>query len=181
MSAELDVLLEVTRRLDGAGFPYMLTGSMALSYYGRPRMTRDLDLVVEVSPADADRLADALGDDFYLDRDAVADAVASRGIFNAIHSEHVVKVDFVVRKETEYRRLEFARRRRVQIDDAGIFVVAPEDLIVSKLAWARESGSAMQLADVRNLLSAVADLDTAYLEHWVGRLGLGDLYAEVRR
>jgi hypothetical protein len=42
MIHELDVLRIVGERLDRAGVPFMLTGSFALSYYGRPRMTRDL-------------------------------------------------------------------------------------------------------------------------------------------
>jgi hypothetical protein len=62
----------VTRRLDAAGIPYMVTGSMALNYYAVPRMTRDIDLVAELAVADADRLGDILGDDFYLERERSA-------------------------------------------------------------------------------------------------------------
>ena len=42
MSAELEVLQDVVARLEGAGIAYMLTGSIALSYYAQPRMTRDI-------------------------------------------------------------------------------------------------------------------------------------------
>jgi hypothetical protein len=57
--------------------------------------------------------------------------------------------------------------------------VGPEDLIISKLDWARDSRSEVQLADVRNLVRSVADLDRQYLEGWIGRLGLGALYREA--
>lgn len=156
VAEELDVLKSVARRLDEAQIPYMITGSMAANYYAVPRMTRDIDVVVDLSPADADRVC-GLFEDFYLEPDAVRTAIAERTMFNAIHTESVVKVDFVMRKDTEYRREELQRRRRVTIDDDAIFIVAPEDLIISKLDWARETRSPIQLADVRNLLGTVPD------------------------
>jgi hypothetical protein len=176
---ELEVLKIVTGRLESARIPYMVTRSMAANYYAVPRMTRDIDLVVELSAADADRLCALFERDFCIDRDAVRDAIAERKTFNAIHAALVVKVDFVVRKDSEYRREEFRRRRRVTVNDIAIFVVAPEDLIISKLEWARDSRSEVQLADVRNLLAAGLDLDREYLAQWVSRLGLDALYREV--
>lgn len=178
MTEELEVLTIVTGRLESARFPYMVTGSIAANYYAVPRMTRDIDLVVELSAGDADRLCALFEGDFYVDRAAVRGAIAERGTFNLIHHEHVIKVDFVVRKDSEYRREEFRRRRRVTVDDVVIFIVAPEDLIISKLDWARDTRSAVQLTDVRNLL-ATADLDLQYLTRWVARLGLDALYREV--
>ena len=169
----------VAERLRGAGIAYMVTGSIAMNHYAVPRMTRDIDLVAELSTADADRVCDLFDDDFYIDRDAVRHAVETRGVFNMIHAALVVKVDVVVRKETEYRRTEFARRRRVVIEGQELFLVSPEDLILSKLDWARESRSAVQLADVRNLVESVADLDREYLAEWTRRLGLDALYREA--
>lgn len=180
MSEELEVLKTVARRLDDLGVPYMVTGSMAVNYYAVPRMTRDIDVVVELSGGDADRLCEAFEGDFYVDRDAVRRAVEEQGLFNLIHGASVVKVDFVVRKESEYRRVEFSRRRRIRVEDQELSAVAPEDLIVSKLDWARETRSEVQLADVRNLLACVPGLDEAYLAHWTGRLGLDTLYRELR-
>lgn len=132
MSEELEVLKTVARRLDDLGVPYMVTGSMAVNYYAVPRMTRDIDVVVELSGGDADRLCEAFEGDFYVDRDAVRRAVEERGLFNLIHGASVVKVDFVVRKESEYRRVEFSRRRRIRVEDQELSAVAPEDLIVSQ-------------------------------------------------
>ena len=86
-----------------------------------------------------------------------------------------------MRKETEYRREEFARRRAVSVADQEVFIVSPEDLILSKLDWAKESRSQRQLDDVRNLLGSVQGLDTVYLNRWADRLGLTTLYHEVRQ
>ncbi|MCS6294498.1 MAG: nucleotidyltransferase [Nitrospira sp.] len=179
MSDELDVLKAVTADLEGAGIPYMVTGSMAANFYTVPRMTRDIDLVVELSERDVDRVTRLFQQDYYIDRDMVQRAVRDHAMFNMIHNALVVKVDCVVRKETEYRREEFARRRTVSIAGQQVFIVSPEDLILSKLDWAKESRSEMQLTDVRNLLNSVQGLDTAYLSGWADRLGLLSLYREV--
>ncbi|MBI1847926.1 MAG: hypothetical protein HYR86_13275 [Candidatus Rokubacteria bacterium] len=169
----------VTGRLGSEHIQYMLTGSMAGNYYAVPRMTRDIDIVVEVASADAGRVCALFESDFYVDRDAVAEAIASRGVFNIIHQAYLLKVDFIVRKDTEYRRVEFARRRRASVEGHAFSIVTAEDLIISKLDWARDSRSESQLADVRNLVASIPDLDRAYLEQWTERLGLGDAYREV--
>ena len=106
-------------------------------------------------------------------------AIANRGMFNLIHQAYVIKVDCIVRKDSDYRRTEFGRQRRGSIEGTGLAIVAPEDLIISKLDWMRETRSEVQLADVRNLLRSVPDLDRQYLTHWTERLGLGTLYREA--
>ena len=180
VSDELDILKSVTARLQAAGIPYMVTGSMATNFYATPRMTRDIDLVVELSEEDVGRVVTLFQDEYYIDRDMIQQAVRNRSMFNMIHNIRVVKVDCVVRKESEYRREEFARRRPVTIAGQQVTIVAPEDLILSKLEWAKNSHSQMQLDDVRNLLRSVQGLDTGYLSRWADRLGLAALYREVR-
>ena len=179
-SDELYVLHTVVSRLDSTGIPYMLSGSIALAAYATPRMTRDLDLVVQLEDSDVNQFVELFADDFYCDANAVRRAVASRGIVNLIHHARVVKVDIIVRKDTPYRRLEFERRRSTRIDGADMWIVSPEDLILSKLAWAKDSRSEVQLGDVRDLVSSVEDLDWAYLDHWAGELTVTSLLAEAR-
>lgn len=158
----------------------MVSGSTAINYYAQPRMTRDIDIVVEIGPPEADRFIELFASDFYYDRDAIETAVAERGLFNLIHLELVIKVDFVVRKDSAYRREEFSRRRPVAVDDVRIFLVAPEDLLLSKLAWAKEGASEIQLADVRNLISSVTYMDWQYVERWADDLTVVALLAGVR-
>ena len=179
LSEELAVLKEVGGRLDRAGIAYMITGSIAANFYTVPRMTRDIDIVVELAASDTDRVIEIFAKDFYLDRETVSDAIIRKSMFNLIHSELVIKVDFIVRKESPYRRIEFVRRRKVVLEDQEISIVAPEDLILSKLEWAKDSRSEFQLADVRNLLRSVQDLDLDYLTHWAKELGVEALYRGV--
>lgn len=181
MTEELEVLLQVTGRLDRAGIDYMITGSMATNFYTVPRMTRDIDIVVELAEKDLDRFIPLFEADFYFEPDAVCSATKNKGMFNLIENERIVKIDFIVRKDTPYRRREFSRRRRVAVDDRNIYLVAPEDLILSKLEWAKESRSEMQLSDVRNLLKSVRPLNRRYLARWAKELGIESLYREVSK
>jgi len=173
VSAELEVLQDAVARLERAGIAYMLTGSVALSYYAEPRMTRDVDLVVELVHRDPGSIAALFAPDYYVSEEDVARAIATRTMFNVLHLGKVVKLDFIVRKDTAYRRGEFERRRRVTLPGFEAWIVSREDLILSKLAWAKESGSELQMRDVRALLAA--GVDEAYLRSCARELSVGEL------
>lgn len=104
------VLLDVVQRLDREGIPYMLSGSVALSAYVRPRMTRDIDIVIDVQPGRLEALVRAFRDGYYLDHEAARRAVSERRLVNAVHEETLVKVDLVIRKEEPFRKAEFGLR-----------------------------------------------------------------------
>jgi hypothetical protein len=179
MSEELEVLKEVARRLDGTGIAYMITGSTAANFYAVPRMTRDIDIVVELSERDIGKFILAFEKDHYLEPETVREAVKNKGMFNLIHDQYIIKVDFVVRKDTPYRRREFSRKKKISVDGENLYIVAPEDLILSKLVWAKDSKSEIQLRDVQNLLQSVKGLDRRYLARWGKQLGVDSLYREV--
>ena len=178
MQNEMIVLRDVTDKLAGAGIHYMLTGSFALTYYAEPRMTRDIDIVVELETKDTSLFIRLFETEYYIPINAVERAIANKTLFNFIHNEFIVKVDFIIRKDIEYRRVEFDRRRRVDIDGLTIWIVSKEDLIISKLYWASDSHSEFQLRDVKSLLKS--GYDSEYLEDWAKKLGLNDLLRECR-
>jgi hypothetical protein len=167
---ELLALRDVCERLDGAGIAYMLTGSLAMSFYARPRMTRDIDLVVAFESVKVKQFLDALGADFHADASAIMAALRDGRPWNIIHVPSVAKIDLIPRKDTPYRRAEFERRRRVELAGVSLWIVSVEDLILSKLEWSRESRSEQQRRDVGLLLQV--PLDRAYLDEWATRLGL---------
>jgi hypothetical protein len=158
MKTELDVLRDVSRRLESSRVAFMLTGSMAMNFYAQPRMTRDIDLVVKLNSDQTDLLVRLFEAEYYVDRLAVAKAIAQHSMFNLIHNETVIKFDCIVLKDQPYRQEEFARRRRITLGDFQTWIVTREDLILSKLYWARDSKSELQLRDVRNLLSSECDM-----------------------
>ena len=170
---EIDIVRDISHRFEQAGIPYMLTGSMATNYYAQPRMTRDIDVVIAIGPEDVGRVTALFRPDYYVSEENIRESLAHESIFNLIHHESVIKVDCIIRKGTEYRRAEFERRQKISILDFTTFVVSKEDLIISKLVWAKDSHSEVQLADVRNLLTT--GYDAAYLQHWTRELGLDNL------
>jgi len=178
MKNELDIVRDVSRRLDDIGVAYMLTGSMAMNYYAQPRMTRDIDLVVAIAPADVNPIVNAFHPDYYVFPEAIRGSLAHQSMFNLIHQESIIKVDCIVRKSSLYRRAEFERRQRIQIEDFSTWIVSKEDLILSKLEWAKPSHSELQLRDVKNL--AETGFDSAYIEHWTNALGLASLWHECK-
>jgi hypothetical protein len=178
MTTEIEVLRDVSEKLSAAGIQYMLTGSFAMNYYAEPRMTRDIDIVIVAGQEDTNRLVELFDSEYYVPRGALARALANESRFNIIHSVHIVKVDLIVRKSNEYRRLEFERRRQVNVEGLSIWIVSKEDLIISKLYWAKDSLSELQLGDVRNLLRS--GYDVMYLNEWTTKLGLSDLLQRAR-
>ena len=174
---EFLALRDVCTRLDGAGIAYMLTGSLAMSYYARPRMTRDIDLVIALEAAEAERLIGALGPQYHADAGAITAAIRDARPWNIVHLPSVVKIDLIPRKDTQYRRMEFERRRRIELAGLRLWIVSIEDLILSKLEWSREARSEQQRRDVKLLLEA--PLDRAYLDEWAERLDLGGSLKEA--
>jgi len=179
MDEQLEFLRLIAARLHAAGIPYMVTGSLALAVWAVPRMTRDIDVVVEAGPADAQRLVGLFAGDCVIDADAVQEAIARRGMFNVIHTEWIVKADFIVRKDAAYRKVELERRRWLEVAGTAIAFVSPEDLILSKLVWGQDSRSELQRNDVRQLAAAVKDLDWGYLHTWAVELGVQDALERI--
>jgi hypothetical protein len=173
---EIDIVRDISRRFEQAGIPYMVTGSMAMNYYAQPRMTRDIDVVIAIGPEDVGRVTGLFRPDYYVSEESIRESLVDESIFNLIHQESVIKVDCITRKRSEYRRLEFERRQRISILDFTTFIVSKEDLIISKLSWAKDSHSEVQLGDVRNLLAT--GYDDAYLQRWTRELELDTLLEE---
>ncbi|MBN1652621.1 MAG: hypothetical protein JXA30_02475 [Deltaproteobacteria bacterium] len=159
----------------------MVSGSVAMNIYAQPRMTRDIDLVIDMPLSKVDRFVSLFESDCYIDRDMIGDAIRTREMFNIIHNDWIIKADFIIKKTEAYRDVEFERRRSIVLDEIKLFVVAPEDLILSKLVWARESLSELQRRDVRNILQCANELDWAHLESWADKLSVRVLLEEARK
>ncbi len=181
MANELEVLKIVVGKLQSANIPYMVSGSIAANFYTIPRMTRDIDIIIEAGERDAGKLFSLFSDEFYAELDSIKNAIRDKHMFNIIHNEGIVKVDFIIRKDSEYRRLEFERRRSIVFEGMKITITSPEDLVISKLYWAKDSLSEAQLKDVRNLLKTVKDIDIDYIRKWVAKLGIDEMYQEAHK
>lgn len=176
-----EVLGYVVTRLDHAGIPHMVSGSLASTLHGEPRSTQDIDLVVDPTPAALDLFVGSLDQPrFYID-DA-REALALRAQCNVIDTTTGWKVDLIIRKDRPFSVVELGRRQPVSILGVATYVASAEDVILSKLEWSRDSGSERQQRDVAAILRLRAgELDDSYLEQWAAALGVRRDLAAARR
>jgi len=154
---------------------------MAANYYTVPRMTRDIDIVIELKETDVDKFVNLFQSDFYIDKEMIKKEVRRQGIFNLIHNRYVIKIDFIIKKSSAYQETAFSRRKKVLIKSSPMCFISPEDLVISKLSWARDSFSEMQLKDVRNLIETVDNLDLKYIDKWISQLGLEQICKKAKQ
>lgn len=166
-----ELLRYVCSELEKRGIAYMLSGSVAMSAYATSRYTNDIDIVVELVESHVDQLAEMFTGQYYFHLPSVEDEVRRR-VFNVIDHKSGQKVDFMVRKADEFRRVEFGRRRRAEVWGTPCWIVSPEDLILAKLIWIQRFFSDQQALDIENLLEKNPDVDRKYLAEWIEKLRL---------
>jgi len=172
---------DVLKKFDENHIQYMVVGSMASMVYGEPRMTHDLDVVVNILPKDAHTLETLFPPSEYYcpPLEVMQSEVVHQGQFNLIHQESGLKIDLVIRKNTEHAISEFARRRKMPFwNGSEAFLASPEDIVIKKLDFYRQGGSEKHLRDIRGILSETP-LDENYLSRWISVLGLEREWAHV--
>lgn len=175
----METFREVTEKLDRLNIPYMVTGSFAMGVYATARTTLDIDIIVEITRADINRLVAAFQKDFYVQHSSILRAIEHHSMFNMISTKTSLKVDCIVRKDTAIEKAKFARRTRGNIADDEFWAISRDDLILSKLAWERESLSERQFEDVDRLLEKNADFDN--IEREVENQDLISVWGEFKR
>lgn len=150
---------------------YMLSGSVALSLYILPRTTRDFDFVVHLKAEDIQSFLNHFQKNYYCNADAVNEAVQNKSMFNIIDYTSGYKADFIILKNEPFRKTEFNRRIRIDFFGMPVFIVTPEDLLISKLIWIQEIQSPVQMEDIKNL-AELNNLDWPYIYQWLKSLEL---------
>lgn len=180
---EQNELLRYTiRAFENLGVSYMIGGSLASSAYGEPRLTNDIDIVVDLRPQDVQGLMTKFRpDEFYLDEESVKDAIAQRGQFNIIHPSSGYKVDVFIARQDAFGRSQLSRRRRLQTPDGeDAYFASSEDVILSKMEYFKMGQSERQLRDIIGVMRVQGDrLDRSYIREWVARLGLVEMWEVV--
>jgi hypothetical protein len=181
---QAELLRYLAEVLEALGAEYMIGGSQAAMYYGEPRLTRDVDVVVALRLEHLGTLLSRFPTvEFDVDEQAARDAVAMSGQFNIIHPGSGLKIDVYVSPDTEYDRARLARRQRLPLaPGVDAYFARPEDVILYKLLYHRQVEAGMHLRDVVGILRVSGpDLDERYITDWAGRLGLSELWGEVRK
>jgi hypothetical protein len=178
-----EAVQRILEHLNQSNLNYMVVGSFASTYYSAPRSTADIDLVIEATPEQLTRLVNDLqASDYYAELDAALDALRDESLFNVIDNRTGWKIDLILRKSRPFDREEFQRRMPAKLFDIPLFVASAEDVIISKLEWAKLGGSQRQIEDVAKVLAAQWEtLDQIYLSKWIGELELQEQWSAAKR
>jgi hypothetical protein len=182
--SQSELLKKVIAALEASNTPYMLTGSYASSLQGEPRLTHDIDLVVAITPsAGRSLLLEFPAPDYYLDENAIAEAIGRKSQFNLLDVRNGDKVDFWILSDEPFDQSRFARRYVEGFEGMRLHVSRPEDTILMKLRWAELSGgSEKQFGDARSIYELQRhSLDISYIEQWSKLLGVTGLWEQIKR
>lgn len=173
--SQLELLRFVARLLDRLDVDWMLVGSHASSFYGEPRSTHDIDLVVDLPPDRIPDLLSSLPDSRYYLSEA---ALREGRMANLIDIQTGDKVDLFLVAGQPRGKQELARRLKVAVAGVEVFIASLEDTIIAKLRWFRETGgSERQVRDVRAMLvQQGTQVDFAFLRHRIEAEGLDSVW-----
>ncbi len=180
MTTQKEFLERLVSLLEKAGIPYMVAGSMSSSLHGRPRATQDTDIVIDPTEDQFASFLALLEQGYYVSRDAALDAFHRRTMFNVIDLAGGWKADLILRKDRPFSRKEFERRRQIETIGRKLWVVSPEDTILSKLEWMKGRESDVQYSDVLGVAIARWEtLDLEYLRKWARELGVENMLTRL--
>ena len=178
-----DLFRRISNLLEQAGIPYMLTGSFASSVYGMHRGSADVDFIIAADDAGVRRLLAQLPErDFYSELNQALEACRHDSMFNLVDNVTGLKIDLIFLKSREFSQEEFKRRKKTTVWGVPLYIATPEDIVVSKLEWAKLGESRRQIEDAAGILKVRGgELDLLYIEGWVRKLDLGSQWNEARR
>ena len=177
-----ELLRHVVSVMEKLRLPYLVTGSVVTIFFGEPRLTNDINIVVDLPEDRIKAFCDEFSDtEYYLCIDAVQAAVKTAGQFNIIHPDSGLKADVMIPLDTPFNRSRFARAIRVKPDghfDASF--ASLEDVIIKKMEFYHEGGSEKHLRDITGVLKISGGrVDRDYVREWAAKLGLLDIWQAI--
>jgi hypothetical protein len=172
-------LAQLVQTLRQSSITFMVSGSIASSLLGKPRATNDIDIVIDANQDAIDRFLQMLPAEWYASQEAAHAAIMNRSMFNVIDPASGFKADLIVRKERPFSIEEFRRRREGIVLGCAVVLVTPEDSILSKLEWSKDTESRRHYEDAVNIAEIKHDLDRDYLRKWALELGISEKLATL--
>jgi predicted nucleotidyltransferase len=171
-----EALRDIARRLTDLGVSFYLTGGIVSTFYGEPRFTQDIDLVVQIpASVSIDALLEAVSPDYFSDRDQLERAVREGGMAQLLHETRFVRIDLHLGERVPGAA---ARKQTMEVfPGVRVPIASKEDAILSKLHWIR-LGSEKSRRDVTMMLRRDTPVDWDYLRTQADSLGLSDLLKE---
>ena len=171
---EHDLFRIFVSRLNKLSAPYMITGAVASIIYGEPRLTNDIDLVIDMNADDAETFAEAFPiEDFYCPPPEVIRLEigrSQRGHFNLIHHETAFKADIYAAGRDELHQWGLQNRKSVDVKGEKFWLAPIEYVILRKLEYYREGKSEKHLRDISSILAFSSDdIDFKMLETQINK------------
>ena len=160
---------------------YYVTGGVAAVAYGETRTTQDLDVVLAVEFTELTRIAaifETAG--FYVS--GLDDVIAKRmSSFQVTQIATISRADLMIPAKTEFSRIQLARRQTIPISTGkDVYFASPEDVIINKLIWGKQSQSEKQWRDVLSIMKTQREgLEYNYLKEWTNKLGITSDYLQA--
>lgn len=146
---------------------WYIFGAQAAVAYGRPRMTADVDVTVDLGATSTLTLVEALaGAGFDLRIDLGEDFLREARLLPLVHRPTAMPVDVVLASPGLHAEF-LARRRLVDVGSVRVPMISPEDLLVTKIL----AGRPKDLEDSRGVLLEQKGLDLDYVRALLGELG----------
>ena len=175
-----NTLKKVAKILQNLKIPYLVTGGVAVVVWGRPRYTADIDLIIELKKNKVKEFVATLLKEGYVDEDVVYEALKYKSEFNFIDNETSMKVDFWILDDSGFDRSRLKRVVVRKVFGQKVHFSSPEDLILKKLLWFKESKSTRQLEDIHSILEIIKrKLDFKYLRKWARKQKTIELLEET--
>jgi hypothetical protein len=184
--AETNLVRIFTDRLEQLRMRYMITGGIASVIYGEPRLTHDVDIVLEMERGKESGIVDAFpADEFYCAPIEIIRVEASRshrGHFNIIHHDTGFKADIYLKGTDQLHEWALSERRKLKIEGEPIWVAPPEYVILRKLEYYREGGGDKHIRDIEGMIELSRDtIRLDQLNEMIERYGLVKEWKEVKK
>ena len=156
------------------GLIYMVTGAAASIIYGEPRLTNDIDLVMDLRPHEIGLFSNSFPiENFYCPPpEIIHDEIgrSERGHFNLIHHETGFKADIYAAGRDELNHWGLNNRKQIQVDGDDLWLASIEYVILRKLQYYQEGRSEKHLRDIAGILSVSSDqIDSAVLNQKINQ------------
>ena len=161
----------------------MVVGSLSSSFYGIPRSTKDIDIVIQLTAQVSIRdIANRLGPSFRLEPQASFETISSTHRYVIAALDLPFKIELFLLSGDPHDRERFRRRKPQAIYTRTAYLPTAEDVIITKLNWARSRPHGKNAEDVRSVLAVRSEeLDWNYIYGWCDQHGTRQLLDSIRQ
>lgn len=166
----LETLDWICGKLELFDIPYMITGGSAVGFWGHIRTTMDIDVVIQIYMNKIEPFLKSIENEAYINVEEAKKDILNKSMFNIILNDTCFKIDLIpLDEKNDYEIEKFKRRIKFKFHNRKVFIISPEDLIISKLIWNKSAGgSERQIKDCESILKLNREnLDLAYIKEWI--------------